>query len=341
MASGSELELSAWLAALPKVELHLHLEGAIPLPALWELLCKYGGDPRAADLSALERRFVYRDFSDFIETWFWKNGFLREYDDFTFIAESVARDLATQRVRYAEVFFSPPDFAYYGLKTARLAEAIRRGLERVPEVQVALIADLVRDYGPQRAARTLAEVRETGAAGVVGVGLGGSEQAYPPEPFAAVFEDARRAGLHTTAHAGEDAGPASIWGALRALQVERVGHGTRAAEDPALLRHLAERRLPLEMCPISNVRTGVVASVAAHPIRAFHEAGLQVTVSTDDPKMFGTSLEAEYAALVTELGFGRAEVCELIARAAAASWLPEERRHALVAELRADPAWIA
>lgn len=328
-----------WFDRVPKVELHLHLEGAIPLPALWVLVQKYGGDPAAPDLDALQRRFVYRDFPHFIDTWVWKNGFLREYEDFTFIAEAVARDLARQNIRYVEAFFSPADFARHGLRTQELAAAIRRGLERVPEVQIALVADMVRDFGPERAAQTLAEVNQVRGLGVIGIGIGGSEQDFPPEPFAGVYEQARRLGLHTTAHAGEAAGAESIWGAIRHLQVERIGHGTRAAEDDRLLDYLAAERIPLEMCPLSNVRTGVVPSIAQHPLRRYFERGLVVTVNSDDPRMFGNSLAEEYRLLESELRFARDEIRALILQGIRASWLPAQRKDGWLERFRTDPNW--
>ncbi|MFZ6027591.1 MAG: adenosine deaminase [Chloroflexota bacterium] len=311
---------------IPKIELHLHLEGAIPLEALWVLCQKYGGDASIPDAESLQQRFTYKDFPHFIETWVWKNQFLREYEDFTFIAEHVARDLARQNVLYAEAFYSPPDFARQGLKTQELTAAIRSGLARVPEIEVALIADLVRDFGPERAAVTLHEVNEAKALGVIGIGIGGSEQAHPPEPFAAVYKQARRFGFHTTAHAGEAAGASSIWGALRQLRAERIGHGTRAYEDEALLDFFAEQQIPLEMCPISNLRTGVVSALTQHPIRRYFERGLLVTVNTDDPKMFGNTLAQEYAALTDALGFSPAEIRLLIENAVRASWLTEDKK---------------
>ena len=319
-----------WFETAPKAELHLHLEGAIPLEALHKLLNKYGGDESVPDRAALERRFTFRDFPHFIETWVWKNGFLREYDDFTLIAEAAARELATQNIVYAEVYFSPSDFFRHGLGTGRLAEAIRTGLDAVPEIEIALIADLVRDRGPENAAVTLAEAHEAREYGIIGIGLGGSEQEYPLAPFAPVYEEARRLGFRTTAHAGEAEGPDAIWSAVHDLRVDRIGHGTRAAEDEALMDHLAEARLPIEICPLSNVRTGVVPSVAAHPARLFHEKGMVLTINTDDPAMFGNSLAAEYALLESELGFDRAGIRDLILEGARSSWLPEERRSVLV-----------
>jgi adenosine deaminase len=337
-AATREPEMS-WFERVPKVELHLHLEGAIPHDALWELVQKYGGDPSVPDLEALKCKFEYRDFPHFIETWIWKNRFLREYEDFTFIAEAVARDLAGQNIRYVEAFYSPADFARHGLGTQELTEAIRSGLSRVPEVKVALVADLVRDFGPEKAALTLAEVNEVRDLGVVGIGIGGSEQAFPTEPFEAVYEEARQLGFHTSAHAGEAAGAASIWGAIRSLQVDRIGHGTRAEEDESLLDYLAEHRIPLEMCPVSNVRTGVVNSLEEHPIRRYFERGIIVTVNSDDPKMFGNSLAEEFRLLEGTLGFSRDEIWTLILQGIQAAWLSEDRKQKLDEAFRRDPAW--
>ncbi len=331
--------MADWFERVPKVELHLHLEGAIPHRALWELVCKYGGDPSVPDFSALRQRFKYRDFPHFLEIWVWKNRFLREYEDFTFIAETVAHDLARQNIRYVEAFFSPRDFARYGLQPQRLTEAIRAGLSRVPQVEVALVADLVRDATPEEAAVLLAKINEVRDLGVIGVGLGGSEQAYPPEPFARVYAEARRLGLHTSAHAGEGAGAESVWGAIHSLQVERIGHGTRAEEDSSLLDYLAERRIPLEMCPISNVCTGVVASIEAHPIRRYLERGIVVTINTDDPQMFGNSLAEEYRLLVERLGFSPEEICTCILQGIRSSWLPKARKQRLIETFCADPGW--
>ena len=261
------IEPSDWYERLPKVELHLHLEGAIPYDALWELVKKYGGTELVPSQEALISRFQYRDFPHFIETWIWKNQFLREYEDFAFIAEAVARDLAHQNIRYAEVFFSPPDFVRQGLQIERITEAVRKGLDKAPAIEVALVADLVRDFGAERAAMSLDAINEVKALGVVGVGIGGSEHDFPPELFETAFARARQLGFHTSAHAGEAAGPESIWGAIRALHVERIGHGTRAEEDARLLEYLVQHRIPIEMCPLSNVRTGVVASYNEHPVR--------------------------------------------------------------------------
>ncbi|MDP7547295.1 MAG: adenosine deaminase [Alphaproteobacteria bacterium] len=332
-------DLRDWLRALPKVELHLHLEGAIPLPALWQLIQKYGGDPGVPSQADLRRRLSYQDFPEFIAAWIWKNGFIRSYEDFSFIAEAVARHLAEQNIRYAEVFFSPTRFLDRSLQPQGLAQAIRKGLDRVGETEVWLIADLVRDHGPEQARDTLAQIREVMDCGIIGIGIGGSEHLYPPEPFAPVYQAARRLGLHTSAHAGEAAGPESIRGAVEALAVDRIGHAVAARQDPSLMALLAERQIPIELCPLSNVATGSIAAIGEHPVREFWQAGLMLTVNTDDPGMFHNSLVAEFMALHDVFGFSRNQIRTLILNGIEASWQAVERKEALRQAFQDDPAW--
>jgi adenosine deaminase len=327
-----------WLERLPKVELHVHLEGAIPLSVLWELLQKYGGDPDLATPRHLRRKFVYRDFPHFIDTWTWMIGLLRQYEDFELLAEEVARDFARQNIRYAEVFYSPPDFLAAGLEPQRLTESIRRGLGRVPQVEIALVADLVRDYGAERGARMLASIGEVKSLGVIGVGIGGREYKFPPEEFREVFRKARELGFKTSAHAGEAAGPPSIWGAIEALAVDRIGHGTRAIEDPRLVDYLAQHKMPLELCVLSNLRTAVVGSVERHPARTYFDRGIPLTINTDDPTLFGNSLVDEYLALHQQLGFSRAEIVRLIEQGIETSWLAAERKQQMLSAFRAELA---
>lgn len=330
-----------WYEQLPKVELHIHLEGAIPHAALWDLIQKYGGDASVPSVTALAERFEYRDFAQFIKAWSWKNRFLREYEDFSHIAELTAQDLAGQNIRYAEVFFSPSLFVRHGLQVQELTAAVRKGFSRVKAIDIALVADLVRDYGPEAEMATLSKLDEVRDLGVVGIGIGGSEHEFPPEPFEFLYEQARKMGFRTTAHAGEAAGPDSIWGAVRRLQVDRIGHGTRACEDPELVRYLVENHIPVETCPMSNVRTGVVAGIAEHPIRQYFEQGMVVSVNTDDPKMFGTSLSEEYRLLEQECGFTKAAICRLILLGIESLWIPAERKASLAADFERDPSWMS
>ena len=330
----------AWFQRLPKVELHLHLEGAIPHAVLWELLQKYGGDPAVPTRADLAKQFMYRDFPHFLAMWTWKNNLLRSYDDFEFVAAAVARDLAQQNIRYAEMFYSPSDFAPAGLEPQRLTEAIRDGLRQVPDVNVALVADLVRDHGPKRGARTLSCVHEVRELGVIGIGIGGSEHRFPPDVFASVYCRARELGFRTSAHAGEAAGPQSIWGAIRALGVDRIGHATRAIEDPHLVAYLAQEKIPLELCVLSNVRTTVAPNITSHPARIYYDRGIPLSINTDDPKMFGNSLAEEYLALHRHLGFSHAEILRLIEQGIETSWLPDQEKLEMLGAFRSEAAWF-
>ena len=323
------------LVLAPKVELHLHLEGAIPLATLWEVIDGYGGDPDVVTIDDLRRRFAYTDFPHFIDTWWWMTGFLRTTEDFTAIAESVANHLARQNIVYAEASFSPTDFERHGLSPQAIAVAIRKGLDRVEGVQVVLTCDLVRDTGSVRAARTLEAVLEVAReAGVRGITIGGSEHDHPPEPFAPVYRRAAEAGLRLTAHAGEAAGPASVWGALHTLGVERIGHGVRAVEDPDLVEHLVAQQIPLEICPTSNLRTGVAASWDAHPVGPLLAAGAAVTINTDDPAMFHCDLAGELEMVSRRYGPGLAHPERLTMAAIAASWLDPVEKDRLASTVR-------
>ncbi len=317
------------LNAAPKVELHLHLEGAVPLPTLWELIGKYGGDPETPSMEALADRLHYRDFPHFIDTWWWMTGFVREYDDFEHIATAVATDLSRQNIIYAEASFSPTDFERHGIQPGPMARAIRAGLDKVPGTQVVLNCDLVRDTGPQRATATLAAVSEVAAdADVRGITIGGSEQLYPPELFADVYARAAAVGLRRTAHAGEASGPDSVRGALDTLGVERIGHGVRTVEDPDLLARVVAEQIPLEVCPTSNIRTGVVAGWDRHPVAELLAAGANVTISSDDPTFFHTSVATDLREVAVRFG---ADPHALTKAAIAASWMTEDEKRSAAA----------
>lgn len=333
--------MHTWLQQLPKVELHVHLEGAIPLDTLWHLMVQYGGDPSVPTPDALADKFTYSDFPHFIQTWVWKNKFIRTPADFTVIAAAVARDWAAQHIQYVEAHYSPTDFARHGLAIGDITRAIRAGLDQVPEIRVQLIADVVRDSSVAQAMHTLETVAELKEYSVVGIGLGGSEQSHPPEKFTSVFARARQLGMRTSVHAGEAAGAQSVWGAINALKAERIGHATRAVEDRTLLEYFVKSQIPLECNPISNVRTGVVASVAAHPVGEYIARGMHVTINTDDPKMFNNTLVDEYAALMQEFALSPADVCQLVDNAIAAAFLSDVEKSALRQRFHADTAWVS
>ena len=315
---------------MPKVELHLHLEGAIPPDAMWELVSRHGGDPEVPGPEELAARFEFTDFAHFIRVWEWKLKFHDTLDDYAFLAAAVAADLRRQGHVYVEAFVSPTDSP---LEPAEMLRAVRQGLDEVHGIEIALIPDLVRDTGPELAMRTLeAVIGVAQEAGVIGITIGGSEQLHPPEQFAPVYQRAREAGLRLTAHAGEAAGPESVRRAIDDLGVDRIGHGVRAVEDWALLRRLVELQIPLEVCPTSNVRTRVAAAMTEHPIRTLIDEGAFVTLNTDDPAMFGCTLAGEYAA-VESLGYDDETMRLLSENAIDASWASPARKRQLHVDL--------
>jgi adenosine deaminase len=334
-------EFGEALRRAPKVELHLHLDGAMALPWLLERVRRR--DPGIHTSEALRARLAFRTFDEFIARWVWKCGFLDRYEDFESLAESVLTGLAAQGVVHVEPSISPGDYEKaHRLEATGVVEAVLRGAERATRahgITWGLVVDLIRNHGPRTAARRLDEITPYRGQGVVAVGLGGSEAEYPPGPFADVYAEAARRGFHRTAHAGEVAGPASVREALDRLGIERVDHGIRAIEDPALVARLALDGVPLAVCPTSNVRTGAVPSLAAHPLRRLYDAGVRVTVNSDDPTFFGASLLDEYELCRTAFGFTPRELGVLAEHAASAAFLDPAARAQLAARVRAG--WSA
>jgi len=305
------------------------------LETLWTLIQKYGGDKTVTNYELLKEKFMYRNFNHFLETWLWKNTFIREYEDFTFLSDAVFKDLGKQNIKYAEIFISPSEFRST-LEIQKIVEAISKSINVNPEICVSLIVDLVRNLGSENAMKTLYEINEVKDMGIIGIGLGGAEKEYPPELFTDVFEKARNLGFKTTAHAGEAAGPQSIWGAIKNLKVDRIGHGTRAIEDPELLNYLADNQIPVELCPLSNLRTKVIDSIEEHPVRTFIDMGIPVSINTDDPKMFGNSLAEEYQALKDNFNFSDDDIYKIIRNSIHTTWLEENEKSTLINKFREE-----
>jgi adenosine deaminase len=328
-----DIQDSSFFKNIPKIELHLHIEGAIPVHSLWELVQKYDENKTISSMKDLEARFVYKDFSHFLNTWTWKNTFLREYEDFSFIATEVVKDLIDQNHRYVEFFFTPPDHAENGIEPQKLLEALYDGAKDFfDRITVNFIFDISRNFGPENGMILLEQMKQMKGYNLAGMGMGGSEHLYPPEPFKKVYRKARDYGFHTTVHAGEAAGPSSIWGALMHLCPDRIGHGTTIIEDPALLTYVKERKTPIELCPISNVRTGGVKSLPEHPIKEYYDKGLNIFVNTDDPKMFNTSMENEFTQL-EEIGFKKNDVKAMLKNAIDSAWCSEDMKISLRKEI--------
>ena len=331
--------LHEFITAMPKVELHVHLEGSIRPATLLTLAEGNGLRLPATDLEGLRDFYRFTDFDHFIRVYFTVSGCLKTVDDFSLIAYEFGADMARQNVRYAEVTFTPQtNVTNTGLPFDAILEGLNDGRARARAafgVEMAWVLDIVRD-APQTGHAVASWAAGALDRGVVGLGLGGPERGHPPEPYADAFAFARAAGLHSVPHAGEVAGPESVWGALRSLKAERLGHGVRSVEDPALLDYLRDNQVPLEVCPTSNLRLGVYPSYAAHPIRRLWDEGLYVTVNSDDPPMFETDLVTEYTVLVTRLGFGAHELEAESLNALQASFLPPARKEEMKESFLSD-----
>jgi adenosine deaminase len=253
------------------------------------------------------KTYSFRTFGEFLLLFAKVTETLRAPEDFAQIARDYVRDAAAQNVVHAEIFISPSVWTFFhrDLDVRATVDAIRQALDETGlplGIEVALIADLTRNFGVERAEESVREAIGLRDLGVIGIGLGGDEAKYPPELFARPYAMAREAGLHAVAHAGEAAGAGSVRAAIEVLHAERIGHGVRSVEDPAVVELLAQRRIPLEICPTSNRLTGAVPEHAAHPLAALDAAGCIVTIDADDPALFGTTLRDEYQIVAQQAG---------------------------------------
>ena len=319
------MSLGSFARDMPKVELHVHLEGSIQPQTLLTLADRNGVALPADDLEGLKAFYRFTDFDHFIRVYFAISNCLQTLDDFALIAFEHGAEMARQNIRYAEVTFTPyTNVANTGLPFQEILAALNEGRRRAEQefgVRFQWVLDIVRN-NPE----TRHQVAEWAVSalddGVVGFGLGGTERGHPPEWFEDAYRVAREAGMHSVPHAGEVAGPESVWGAIRALGAERLGHGVRSVEDPALTDYLREHQIPLEVCPTSNLCLGVYPSYDEHPIRWLWDQGLYVTLNSDDPPMFNTDLVSEYQVLAEHLGFSADELERLSLNAVEASFLP-------------------
>ncbi|MEU7618307.1 adenosine deaminase [Micromonospora rifamycinica] len=332
-------DLSAFIAELPKVELHVHHVGSASPRIVAELAARHEGrSPVPADPDALADYFAFRDFAHFIEVYLSVVDLVRDPDDVWLLTHEVARELARQQVRYAELTVTPYSHVRRGIPAPAFCEAIedaRRRAEADFGIALRWCFDIPGEAGLPAAEETLRISLDERPDGLVSFGLGGPEIGVPRPQFKPYFDRARAAGLRSVPHAGETTGPETIWDALRELGAERIGHGISAAQDPELLAHLAERRIPLEVCPTSNVRTRAVARIEEHPLRHLVDAGVRVTVNSDDPPMFGTTLNDEYAVAARLLDAGPEQLAALAREAVSASFLDPAGQARIIAEIDA------
>jgi aminodeoxyfutalosine deaminase len=316
---------SAFIHSLPKAELHLHLEGSVSAETLVELRQGHG---KQSTLAQPESLYQYRDFNGFLMAFKTLTEDLQTPEDYELITYRLMEQLKAENVLHAEVYVSVGVCLWRKQDFDAIFEGLERGRERGERdfgVSLLWIFDAVRQFGPGAAQDVFGLAAKFRDRNVVGVGIGGDEQKAPPELFREAYTHAPAHGLRLTAHAGETAGPESIWGALN-LGVERIGHGLTAHQDPELIEELATRQVPVEICLTSNLRTGCCGKISDHPVRRYFDQGLMLTLNTDDPAMFGTTLTREYELAQTEFGFTDEHLRELARNSFEASFLPAEKK---------------
>ncbi len=325
----------SYIRGLPKAELHLHLEGTIAPETLAALSARRGGELSVDKVRAL---YQYADFSGFLLAFKAITEQLQTAEDYELVTLRMLERLHRQGVVHAEVYVSVGVVYYWrrtefeplfaGMEQARVEAERRWG------ITCYWIFDAVRHFGPDEAARVFRKAAEMRGAhpSIVGIGIGGDERRTGADVFRDLYAEARAAGLRLTAHAGETVGPDSIWGAIN-IGAERLGHALSAIDDPELMAVLAERQIPLEICVTSNLRTACCPSLPEHPVRAYFEQGLMITINSDDPALFGSDLEDEYRLLARQFEFTREQLRELAANSLEASFLPAERKLSLLRNL--------
>jgi adenosine deaminase/aminodeoxyfutalosine deaminase len=330
-------DLSPFIAGLPKAELHVHHVGSASPRTVAQLAARYdGATPVPADPDLLAAYFEYTDFARFIEVYLTVVDLIRDDEDIWTLTYDIGRDLAAQNVRYAELTLTPYSSIIRGIPAEAYCTAVedaRRRAEQDFGIVLRWCFDIPGEAGFEAGVITLDTALQQRPDGLVSFGLGGPELGVPRELFAEQFRAARAAGLHSVPHAGESTGPESVWAALDVLGAERIGHGIHAVDDETLLTRLREEAIVLEVCPTSNVCTHSVASLAEHPLPALVAAGVPVTINSDDPHMFSTSITNEYAIAADLLGLDEAGVAELARAAVRAAFLPDPGKAELLAEI--------
>ncbi len=322
-------------AVVPKAELHIHIEGTLEAEMVFDLASRNRVPVPFADVEDLRARYAFSDLGSFLELYYSCMAVLRSEEDFADLANAYLARAASEGVRHAEIFFDPQAHTARGVPLAvvvdGLSAALRTGARRYG-VSGGLIACFLRDLGPEAAMATFDQLLEHQSP-IIGIGLDSAEVGYPPAMFSDVYARARAVGLHCVAHAGEEGPPEYVRQALDILHVERVDHGVRSLEDPALVARLVDDQIPLTVCPLSNVRLRVVGRMEDHPIAGMLDAGLAVTVNSDDPAYFGGYVGANYSAVASGLGFDDETLRRLARNSFDAAFMDQSLRRRYLDEL--------
>jgi aminodeoxyfutalosine deaminase len=335
------LDIDSFIAGLPKVELHVHLVGSASVPTVIELARRHPdcGVPTVAD--ELRRFYEFTDFAHFIRVYIAVNALIRTPDDLTALTYGTARDLASQNVRYAEITVTPDSHLLMGIKPEAIGPALTEARNQARTdfgIELGWIFDIPGELGLESGERTADWVERFAPEGSVGFGLGGPELGVPRAQFADVFGRARALGLASVPHAGETTGPETIWESIRLLGARRIGHGITALRDPDLVSYLAAHDVTLDMSPTSNLRTRAVTTLAEHPLPALLRSGVGVTLNSDDPGMFATTLNGEFGVAHHDFGMDAGQLADLARTAARASFCAEHLRRRILADIDAYTA---
>lgn len=327
--------MERFVRGLPKVELHIHIEGTLEPEMMLEMAARNGTDIGFQSVEEIRRAYQFQDLQSFLDIYYRGAAVLQTEEDFYELMAAYLRRAAEDSVRHAEIFFDPQTHTERGVAMGTVIDGFRRAQEEAaPDVTSALILCFLRHLPPESALETLEQARPH-LPHILGVGLDSGERGNPPGPFAPAYRRAVAAGLRAVAHAGEE-GPAEyIWSALDELGAERVDHGVRCEEDPRLVERLVAEGVPLTMCPLSNQRLQVFPDLADHNLKRLMDAGALVTVNSDDPAYFGGYVADNYLAIARALSLSREDLAQLARNSVRASFMPEERKAALQEEIAA------
>lgn len=325
--NGAKGNIRQFIQEIPKTEIHLHLEACLSKESLRMLLKKNNIQISSEDFDS---KFVFKDLNGFIQLFFFIQSSVKSEQDFSILIDSLGLYMKRDNIVYAEVYLAPTKFLQVGLNFEKMLQTIVQEIRLLKErdsIEIRLLIDVSRTFGVDNAMNNLNRVLKLDYPEVIGIGLGGAELLGPAKEYEKVFTLARESGLRVVAHAGEDDGPWSIWDAINYLNVERIGHGTSAIQDPDLMKVISERKIPLEVCVTSNVFTGkYVKSEEHHPVRQFYDNKMVVTINTDDPEIFDVTLSDEYFKLHNSLNFSIDEIIDLVRTGVYSTFYPEKEK---------------
>ena len=327
------------LKNIPKAEIHLHIEAVPTRKFVQKLLVRQ--DAKYQDMANVDKVFCYDNLPDFISAFLLVQGAFKEPEDFAELMESARDYLIDNGIVYAEMFFAPTAFLKKGWKFEQILDFFVKKIDEIYEthhIKIRLLIDVSRTFGAENAQNNLDLVCKYGSDKIIGIGLGGNEVKGPAAEYQSVYANAKKAGLYRVAHAGEDVGPESVWDSIKLLDAQRIGHGISSIQDENLVKYLADNKIPLEICPTSNVFTKkYVKKIEEHPIRAFFDKGVIVTVNTDDPTFFNVSLLDEYWNLYSKLNFTLDEIKQVIINAFEVSFISDDDKKRYIEEV--NKAW--